>query len=194
VCFARAQRAKETTVVLLEHISKGLEREHSMPSQEQAAEMADELQEKKAELEASRFTEEHLQAELARRQAEYKKVTGIDADVTAETRALRGRMTTMTAEMGVFSDMQRVRAAAQATIGDLEGSRDDYKRRRDSAQAQLRSLAAEYQRKKAMLDSHGVEASMVRLESKLRAKEGQAQASKECECRCCWMTRFFVAR
>lgn len=165
--------------------------------------MADELQEKQAELEASRFTEEHLQAELARREAEYKKVTGIDADVTAETRALRGRMSTMTAEMAVFSDMERVRSAAQGTIRSLEASRTEYKRRRDSAQTQLRSLAAEYQRKKAMLDSHGVEASLVRLESKLRAKEGQAQAAKECESRlpalgwlvpirCCWWRVVFA--
>lgn len=179
--FPCAQRARETIVALLEHISGGLAREHSMPSQAEHKELSEELQDKEQELAASRYTEEHLQAELARRRGEFEKVTRIDSDVTAETSTLQERIRVMRAEMEVFEDVDRVRTAAEKTMAELEARRNAYKRRRDGARQQLRAMATEYQRKQSMLDSHEVEASLRRLEDKLRSKEAQVQAAKECE-------------
>jgi len=152
-----------------------------MPSMEEHKEMAEELEDKEQELAASRYTEEHLQAELSRRRAEFEKVTRIDKDVTSETNTLRSRISVMQAEMSVFEDVDRLRSAAESTLSDLERRRDAYKARRDRAKGQLRALAAEYHREKAMLDSHDVDASLLRLEEKLRTKEGHVQAAKECE-------------
>ncbi|KAA0151272.1 hypothetical protein FNF27_04124 [Cafeteria roenbergensis] len=176
---AEQARARETIVALLEHISGGLAREHSMPSQAEHKELSEELQDKEQELAASRYTEEHLQAELARRRGEFEKVTRIDSDVTAETSTLQERIRVMRAEMEVFEDVDRVRTAAEKTMAELEARRNAYKRRRDGARQQLRAMATEYQRKQSMLDSHEVEASLRRLEDKLRSKEAQVQAAKE---------------
>jgi hypothetical protein len=152
-----------------------------MPSMEQSKEMAADLKDKEAELAASKFTEDALQAELARRRAEFDKVSRIDADVNAETESLQSRIRVMRAEMHVFADIDRVRSTADATAEELERQREAYKARRDGSHLQLRALAAEYQRKKALLDSHEVEADLRRLEEKLRTKEATVQASRECE-------------
>ena len=60
---------------LLQHMSKDLSRQGNLPSQEKVNTMKDDLTFKERQLEASKTTQERLEAELTKRQRSWKRST-----------------------------------------------------------------------------------------------------------------------
>lgn len=97
-----------------------IEREHAMPTRDQAKEMASDVDDKKRELGASKTTMERLREELKKRQSELSKITTLDEKIELELRSLRAKMATMKAELEVYEDLDALRTQSETTTAELK--------------------------------------------------------------------------
>ena len=112
---AEQKEAQETIVGLLAHISKGLESEGSMPSQERLQEMHDEASFKERQLESSQATMQRLQKEREQRLEEMEKIRNLDEKIRVELDLLRSKMQSMSEEVVAFDDLDGLRRRAAET-------------------------------------------------------------------------------
>lgn len=176
---AEQQRVRDTVVALLEHMSSGLEREHSMPSKEEAGEMAADLGDKQRELGASKTTQERLQDELVKRQAELEKINTLDEKIEVELASLSTKMEQMRRDMEVFQDLDGLRSKSEAITDTLETKRGEYTRRRDAMRTQLSGVAADLARLQTQVDRDRTAKELEDQEKRLKQYETQIFAMRE---------------
>jgi intraflagellar transport protein 74 len=163
------QRATADTVVaLLEHISQGLEQQHSMPSQQRLREMRDEATFKQRQLESSQQTMSRLLQERKQREAELEKIANLDEKVELEVASLMQNMAAMRRDMAEFDDVDGLRQRAQKTTQHLQGLLKDYRGRRESVRAQVAQLTTKYEGLKGQIQASDVAKTLSTLEAKLR--------------------------
>ena len=133
------QTAKELVVALLEHISRGLEDQTNMPSQEVLGEMEDARTFKQRNLATAQRTMESLQAEKRKREKELDLLRDSEPKLTRELASLRDQMARMSSEMSSFSDMPGLRRAFESTQSSLAEMKIGYNKRRDAMRQQVSS-------------------------------------------------------
>lgn len=173
------KRMQETIVALLEHSSKELERQHHLPTAEQAANMATDAEAKATEVENAESTHKRLQAELQKRQQELEKIQTLDQKITVELKSLSEKMETMRTEMVTFANIDELKRSSEETTKILEEKRELYVRRRDMARQQVKLLAARVERAKKQLDDDETSKGLEALEQKLRHYENSIFAMRE---------------
>jgi intraflagellar transport protein 74 len=163
-----AGRARETIVALLEHVSLGLEQEHSMPSQQRLREMKDEATFKERQLESSQQTTSRLVHERRQREAELLKIENLDEKIGVELGSLKHKMERMRADMIEFDDTEGLRHRAAATISQLSRLLKEYQGRRESVKSQVTHLTQKYEQLKNKIQHSETAKTLSTLEAKLR--------------------------
>lgn len=161
-------QTQDTIVALLEHISQGLEQEHSMPSQQRLREMRDEATFKERQLESSQQTTQRLLQEKKTREAEMAKIDKLDEKLGDEIESIKRRMEAMRADMIEFQDVDGLRHRAANSIQHLNRLLKDYQGRRESVKAQVHQLTTKYEGLKAKIQASDVAKTLSNLEAKLR--------------------------
>ncbi len=102
------QAAQTKTVDLLEYISKLERAVVNMPTQQQAADMQDELKFKQQQMEQSQQTVDKMEQELLKVKDEADKLAGIDQKIETEMSQLSQRKEEMKQELMVYQDMGKL--------------------------------------------------------------------------------------
>lgn len=161
-------RHRETVVALLEHVSGEIEREHAMPTKEQAKKMATDMDEKKFELGASKTTMERLREELRKRQSELSKITTLDEKIQLELSSLRAKMSTMKAELEVYEDLDALRKQSEETTATLSEQKLAYSKRIEAVNPRVTEAAQEFRRLEKSLAEHPKAKELATAEKKVR--------------------------
>lgn len=172
-------RHRETVVALLEHMSGEIEREHAMPTREQAKEMASDVDDKKRELGASKTTMERLREELRKRQSELTKITTLDEKIQLELSSLRAKMTTMKAELEVFEDLDALRKQSEATTEDLTARKREYSGKLEGINPVVAEAAQEFRRLEKALETHPKAKELASAEKRVKQLEQQIFGMKD---------------
>lgn len=163
------KEAQETIVGLLAHISKGLEAEGNMPSQERLQEMHDEASFKEKQLESSQATMQRLQKERELRLEEMEKIKNLDEKIGVELEMLRSKMENMSTEMVAFDDLDDLRRRAAETKKFLNQQFDTYGKRMKAARDQVAGVRRKYESTKKQLEEHETHKKMIAQEKKLKS-------------------------
>mmetsp|Transcript_21333 Transcript_21333/g.75175 ORF Transcript_21333/g.75175 Transcript_21333/m.75175 type:complete len:604 (-) Transcript_21333:508-2319(-) len=170
---------EQINVRLLEHMSKGLERQHHLPSRAHHAEMQEDLSFKERAIESSASTQARLEQDLAKRRAELDKINTLDSKISVELTSLREKMRTMSDEMEEFGNIESLKVRAEETKRMLAAKKSEYMRRRDMIRTQVAQLSAQYDRKKAALEENETSKALSSLEQKLKHYEQSIFSLKE---------------
>lgn len=130
-------RTQDTVLALLEHVSQGLEQQHSMPTQQRLREMRDEATFKERQLESSQQTTQRLIQERKQREAEMLKIENLDEKIQIELASLQQKMEVMRNDMIEFDDVDGLRQRAAATMSALSRLLKEYQSRRESVKSQV---------------------------------------------------------
>lgn len=167
----RAQQEQEhaqgQVVALLEHISKGLERQHNMPSKQRVSAMKEDLSFRTRVMESAQTTHQRLLQELAKRNSELEKIETLDSKISVELKSLNEKIRSMNEQMPELSDIDALRAKADHQKALLTATKARYLRRRDLIRQQVRQLSASYERKKSLLADHATAKTLESLEQRL---------------------------
>ena len=159
---------QETIVALLEHISLGLERETTMPTQNEYESMKEEATFKERQYESAKETTVRLLKEKEQREAELIKIDNLDEKIHIELDSLHQRMDAMRQDMLSFDDLDGLRRQANTTMSGLSRLLKDYQHRKDTVKAQVTQKASSYEALKAKLSNSDTHKSLTALEAKLR--------------------------
>lgn len=176
---AEARRLGERIVALLEHASENLTRQTRLPSKAQAAELKEDLDDKRRELKASEMTADRLNEELALRQTELDKVQSLEGKLSAELRALDDRMRAMDSERPKFADIDGLRAVADRARVELRARIDEHTLRRDAARPAGAAAERELAAKRAALKSLPQALLLEAAEGQLKNSEAVVFALRE---------------
>jgi intraflagellar transport protein 74 len=174
-----ARRLGERIVALLEHASENLTRQTRLPSKVQAAELKEDLDDKRRELKASEMTADRLSEELALRQTELEKVQSLEGKLSAELRALDDRMRAMDGERPKFADVEGLRAAADRARAELRARIDEHTQRRDAARPAGAAAERELTAKRAALKALPQALLLEAAEGQLKNSEAAVFALRE---------------
>merc|ERR1712176_367000 len=139
------QQAQCAITSLLEHISRTLEEQDSIPTQQRLLEMRDEATFKERQLESSQETTSRLIMERKQRETELLKIETLDEKIQAELTSLQQRMDLMRSDMIEFDNVDGLRHRASATMSTLSRLLKEYQGRRESVKSQVTHLTTKYE-------------------------------------------------
>ena len=182
---AEQQRAQDTVVALLEHISAEVGREAELPSLHEAEALKGELKEKQTELERSKATKERLRSELVTRQGELKRLETLEGKIAVEIKSLRDNIGSMKGDMAHLQDVDGLQEASDAAQESLSGLLTRYSARADS----LRHVVAEATRKQdelaSQLEHNPTASALVAQEARMKHFEQSIFNMRQCKFRPC---------
>ena len=165
------KKAQVTVKELLQHMSKDLDRQDNLPTRSEASDMKNDLSFKERQLEASKTTQERLEAELGKRQTELEKIDQLDKKIELELGSLRKKMVSMKEQMVIFKDVDALRDAADDTRRQLQTAKKEYLKRRDQVKRQLSQASSEYERSKKELQRSDTGKTLKGFDEKMRHYE-----------------------
>ena len=133
--------------------------------------MKNDLSFKERQLEASKSTQERLEAELGKRQTELEKIDQLDKKIELELGSLKKKMVSMKEQMVIFKDVDNLRDLADDTRRELQTAKKDYLKRRDQVKRQVSQVSSEYERLKKELQRSDTAKSLKGLDEKMRHYE-----------------------
>lgn len=173
--LAEQAKMEERVVVILEHISRNMDREHNLPSRAQAGDrlkdMKEDLAFKSGNLAASKSTQARLEQELKKRTGELEKINTLDEKISVELQSLSSKMATMKEELVTFKDMDKLRDDAEAARVKLVALKKAYAKRKDAIHQQVKPLNRRYEKLKEALVEDETAKDLEGLEQKLRGYE-----------------------
>ncbi len=173
------RRLGDAVVALLERVSEGIVRATVLPSRAAAAEMKEDLDDKRRELKVSEMTAERLGEELSLRQTELDKILSLDGKLAIELSAIETRAKGMEEERPKFLDIDGLRTVAAAAKEQLRERSEGYAKRRDAARPAGAMAEKELAVKRAALASIPQAAALEAAEAPLRASEATAYALRD---------------
>mmetsp|Transcript_15203 Transcript_15203/g.35809 ORF Transcript_15203/g.35809 Transcript_15203/m.35809 type:complete len:658 (+) Transcript_15203:105-2078(+) len=156
---------------LLEHISKDITRQASMPSASRLQEMKGELGYKEMRMEQSQSTAERLQQEIELRNSELEKIKNLDAKIIQELNSLNERMKTMKEELVTFGNVEQLKLDAEAKRKAMVAQKQDLYGRKEALKQQVQLTAKGYEARKDKLAENDTYTTLEALEQKLRHYE-----------------------
>lgn len=169
--ISEQRTAKETIVVLLEHIGRSIDETSNMPTQDALGEMKDARSFKEKNLATAEKTMESLKGEHRKRQKELELLRNSEPKLEKELTGLTEAMTKMRSEMGQFQDMEGLRHNFDRTQEKLQDLRRAYMKRRDAMRQQVQALSAEHEHLKRNLNSHDTARDLDDMEKRLKHYE-----------------------
>mmetsp|Transcript_15630 Transcript_15630/g.46878 ORF Transcript_15630/g.46878 Transcript_15630/m.46878 type:complete len:580 (-) Transcript_15630:27-1766(-) len=162
------QQAQCAITSLLEHISRTLEEQCSIPTQQRLLEMRDEATFKERQLESSQETTSRLNMERKQRETELLKIETLDEKIQAELTSLQQRMDLMRSDMIEFDNVDGLRHRASATMSTLSRLLKEYQGRRESVKSQVTHLTTKYEGLKTKIQNSESAKPLSTLEAKIR--------------------------
>eukprot|EP00981_Chlorochromonas_danica_P002751 scaffold537_cov180-Ochromonas_danica.AAC.56 len=165
------KEAQFMVVALLEHIGKGLEDSHNMPSQEMRGEMESAKQFKEKNLVTAQKTMESLAAEKKKREKELEMLRSSEPKLRNELTSLRDGMQRMRLEMEDLQDLDRIRRDFDETKSRLLKLKADYTKRRETMRQQIQSISIEHESLKKALQGNEIARDLEDTEKRLKHYE-----------------------
>jgi intraflagellar transport protein 74 len=173
-------RSQQAIVALLEHISQGLEAQHTIPEgKEEMDALHEENDFKEKHLKTSEATMRRLQAEKEKRLQELEKVKQLDEKLPQEIAAVRQKKEVMEADLLVLNDLDGLRSGSAKTKAHLEDLRQQYIKRRDGMRGSVSQQSRMHEQYEKELASNDTARSLDSLEQKLRSHETNIFSLKE---------------
>eukprot|EP00033_Pygsuia_biforma_P001831 GCRY01002049.1.p1 GENE.GCRY01002049.1~~GCRY01002049.1.p1 ORF type:complete len:579 (-),score=217.83 GCRY01002049.1:177-1913(-) len=164
-------QAEEFIVGLLEHISKGLEREHSMPSEESYKEMAQDLQTKKEEAEKSQSTQEKLLQELSVRKKDLEDVENLEERMAVQSAEAHDQIRELQTEIDIFSEIEALKARAAASKETLLKQKEKAAEMVEALQEKNLSLSKEHAQLVHELEDNEAHVHLTGIEARIALNE-----------------------
>merc|ERR1711988_1682766 len=165
------QAAQTKTVDLLEYISKLERAVVNMPTQQQAADMQDELKFKQQQMEQSQQTVDKMEQELLKVKDEADKLAGIDQKIETEMSQLAQRKQEMMQEMEVYKDMGKLEYDCEEKKKSLVSTKQRLLKQLETLGSQLGSAKTEHEAMQARLRNDETHSQLTALVKKLRSQE-----------------------
>jgi len=168
---ADIEAAQTKTVDLLEYISRLERAVVNMPTQQQAADMQDELKFKQQQMEQSQQTVDKMEQELLKVKDEADKLAGIDQKIETEMSQLSQRKEEMMQEMEVYRDMAKLEMDCETKKQSLDSTKKRLLKQLETLGAQLQSAKTEHEAQQAFLKSDETHSQLNALVKKLGSQE-----------------------
>lgn len=136
-------KTKATIVAVLEHIGKGLEDQHNLPSQEALGDMQDADMFKRKNFETAQRTMESLVSESKKRERELELLKSSEPKFQKELASLKEAIGKMKREIKEFADIDGLRRRYETTQDALNDLKRGYIKRRDGMRLQVQSVSSE---------------------------------------------------
>merc|ERR1711988_502020 len=168
---ADIQAAQTKTVDLLEYISKLERAVVNMPTQQQAADMQDELKFKQQQMEQSQQTVDKMEQELLKVKDEADKLAGIDQKIETEMSQLSQRKEEMKREMEVYQDMGKLEYDCEEKKKSMVSSKQRLLKQLETLGSQLQSAKTEHEAQQTFLRNDETHSQLNALVKKLGSQE-----------------------
>merc|ERR1711988_1318352 len=165
------QAAQTKTVDLLEYISKLERAVVNMPTQQQAADMQDELKFKEQQMKQSQQTVDKMEQELLEVKDEADKLAGIDQKIETEMTQLSQRKEEMKREMEVYQDMGKLEYDCEQKKESLVSTKKRLLKQLETLGSQLGSAKTEHEAQQTFLRNDETHSQLTALVKKLRSQE-----------------------
>merc|ERR1711988_1077804 len=165
------QAAQTKTVDLLEYISKLERAVVNMPTQQQAADMQDELKFKQQQMEQSQQTVDKMEQELLKVKDEADKLAGIDQKIETEMAQLSQRKEEMKQELMVYQDMGKHEHDCEEKKKTLTSTKQRLLKQLETLGAQLQSVKTEHEAMQTRLRNDETHTQLSALVKKLGSQE-----------------------
>merc|ERR1711988_210302 len=165
------QAAQTKTVDLLEYISKLERAVVNMPTQQQAADMQDELKFKQQQMGQSQQTVDKMEQELLKVKDEADKLAGIDQKIETEMSQLSQRKEEMKQELMVYQDMGKLEHDCEEKKKTLVSTKQRLLKQLETLGAQLQSVKTEHEAMQARLRNDETHSQLSALVKKLGSQE-----------------------
>lgn len=172
--------AQTKTVDLLEYISRLEARSRNMPTQQQAADMQDELKFKQQQMEQSQQTVDKMEQELLKVKDEADKLAGIDQKIETEMSQLATRKSEMLDEMDTYKDMEALEGNCETKKRELVETKQRLLKQLETLGAQLQSAKTEHEAQMTFLKTNETHSQLKDLVKKLGAQEQTVYQLQEC--------------
>eukprot|EP00743_Colponemidia_sp_Colp-15_P001360 GILK01001490.1.p1 GENE.GILK01001490.1~~GILK01001490.1.p1 ORF type:complete len:646 (+),score=138.74 GILK01001490.1:56-1993(+) len=170
--LAQKEEMERTVVALLEHISRNLGRENSMPTPSQVDELKAELQYKGDQLASSQATQSRLQAELEKRNADLEKINTLDSKISLELHSLSDKIISMEHDLKhTFNNVDSVREKAETTKRQLVQQKQALMARRDVLKQQISFFSMKFEGRKQQLSENETHTILESMEQKIKQYE-----------------------
>merc|ERR1711988_1362590 len=160
------QAAQTKTVDLLEYISKLERAVVNMPTQQQAADMQDELKFKQQQQ-----TVDKMEQELLKVKDEADKLAGIDQKIETEMSQLSQRKEEMKREMEVYQDMGKLEYDCEEKKKSMVSTKQRLLKQLETLGSQLQSAKTEHEAQQTFLRNDETHSQLNALVKKLGSQE-----------------------
>eukprot|EP00744_Colponema_vietnamica_P003871 GILI01005866.1.p1 GENE.GILI01005866.1~~GILI01005866.1.p1 ORF type:complete len:633 (-),score=211.40 GILI01005866.1:70-1920(-) len=163
---------EQSIVGLLEHMSRCMQKENSMPSVQQFSEMQEDVKFKKESLTNAQNTASRLKQELEVRKEELDKINTLDSKIGSELKSLNEKMAQMNGDIdSKFANPAKLRSEWEKRMKELQAQRRVLLERRDVLRQQVGFLQMGSEAKKKQLLENETHVELDSMEQKLKQYE-----------------------
>ncbi|XP_060563519.1 intraflagellar transport protein 74 homolog [Ruditapes philippinarum] len=169
--YQRITELEQNVVSLLEHISRNMSRFQALPSQNELAEMKEDLAFKEGEMKKSEHTSLGLAQENEKLREDLEKVEQLEDKINTELVMLREKISTMETELVTFRDLDSLKKKSEEKKQKLMSDRIILQKRKETFKRQLQQLSSKYDGLKATLNDNETYSQLGNLERKWQHHE-----------------------
>ncbi|XP_025110510.1 intraflagellar transport protein 74 homolog [Pomacea canaliculata] len=170
----------ETNITtLLEHMSRNMGRFTNLPTPKDLMTMKEDLAFKEDEMKKSETTTIELATQRDKLQQDLQKMDQFEEKLKEELVVIKKKADQMEKDVAMYSDLEKLRADAEAKKQKLMESRVILQRRRDTFKKQMQLLNADYNSLKAQLMENETYTQLCNLEKKWQHHEQNNFSMKE---------------
>ncbi|XP_052222325.1 intraflagellar transport protein 74 homolog [Dreissena polymorpha] len=162
---------EQNVVSLLEHISRNMGRFQALPSQNELAEMKEDLAFKEGEMKKSEYTSMGLAHENEKLREDLEKVEQLEDKIQTELAMLREKIANMEAELVTFRDLDSLQRKSDDKKQKLQADRVILQKRKETFKRNLKQLNATYEKLKSDLNDNETYTQLGNLERKWQHHE-----------------------
>ncbi|XP_052778155.1 intraflagellar transport protein 74 homolog [Mya arenaria] len=167
----RIGELEQNVVSILEHISRNMGRFQALPSQNELAEMKEDLAFKEGEMKKSEFTSVGLGQENEKLRDDLEKVEQLEDKINTELVMLKEKIATMETELVTFRDLDSLRRKSEEKKQKLQSDRVILAKRKETFKRTLKQLNSTYESLKSTLNDNETFTQLGNLERKWQHHE-----------------------
>jgi intraflagellar transport protein 74 len=169
--LAEQSKLQKSITEKMRKISRALTWQANLPSASQFKGMSDDVKSKEEKLNQAVSTVAALQAELASRQEEMRKIDLLDEKIAAEMKELSEKMTQYRQDLDKFADVDNLRNTSEERKQEFAAMKFNLLMGRESFKASLQTISSTYEHKRSQLLENESAQQLSSLEQKLRHYE-----------------------
>ncbi|KAE8632836.1 hypothetical protein XENTR_v10001690 [Xenopus tropicalis] len=177
----RKSELEANIVILLEHTSRNMNRMKQISSvtAEELKIMQEDLSFKENEMHKSQSTAKNLTFESQNLQQDLMKVEQLESKINSELSSLKEKIQNMTEDLGIYSNLDALRASAEEKKNKLQEDKVILSKRKDTFKKIMEQLNSEHDRLKSLLQENETNSQLTNLERKWQHHEQNNFVMKE---------------